>query len=257
MCKCCRIHQPVCRRAPTPPIPFYSTPPTGLLGDAREGMPEVAGPQRPPGFQTPQTSSERSGSEGGGAAPRTAKARRRGGKRRGKATVDDIDTLQIRGRVRKGWAGRGLPAAVVYLAFDAGPRGCMHLALPSRFFLPIAYPRLDPAPFPLHHLPCPPQEYREWMNDRSDLLVPRPQRAPAALEGGASAGGDRHAGTTAKSALAVGPATAAFMPGGAWPVELQELFSRNATLPSAEKAVRPSESLLAAEGSWIEAGEWS
>lgn len=57
-------------------------------------------PGEPPASQTPQSSGERSGSLGGGAAPRT-KARRRGGQKRGKPTVDDLDTLQIRGRVSR------------------------------------------------------------------------------------------------------------------------------------------------------------
>lgn len=50
------------------------------------------------------------------------------------------------------------------------------------------------------------------MNERDDILVARPQRTLAApLAGGA--------GT--KSVLVVAPATAAAMPGGAWPEELQ------------------------------------
>lgn len=63
------------------------------------------------------------------------------------------------------------------------------------------------------------------MTDRSDLHVSRPLRPPGGAAAGAAGG--------AKSALAVGPATAALMPGGAWPEELQELFLRNAALPRA------------------------
>jgi hypothetical protein len=74
------------------------------------------------------------------------------------------------------------------------------------------------------------------MNDRSALLVPRPQRSAAAA---AAAAVSSAAG--AKSALAVGPATAAAMAGGAWPPHLLELFMRNATLPKAEAQPRTSE----------------
>lgn len=74
------------------------------------------------------------------------------------------------------------------------------------------------------------------MNDRSDLLVPRPQRslgAPLAHEAGG--GGGAHG----LGPLAAGPATAASLLGGAWPPELAELFARKCTLPKA--AARPSE----------------
>lgn len=82
-----------------------------MFGEPPAGQPEVEGPQHPPGSQTPQTSGERSGSEGGGgAAPRT-KPKRRGGKRRGRPTLDDIDTLQIRGRVRAAGQGPAGPRA--------------------------------------------------------------------------------------------------------------------------------------------------
>lgn len=50
------------------------------------------------------------------------------------------------------------------------------------------------------------------MNERGDILVARPQRALGSLPAGAAG---------AKSALLVAPATAAAMPGGAWPEELQ------------------------------------
>ena len=71
----------------------------GVEGGLGAAPGKVGGPEQP-GSQTPRSSSERTTSgASGGAAPRTAKARRRGGKKK-KATVDDIDTLQIRGKVR-------------------------------------------------------------------------------------------------------------------------------------------------------------
>ncbi len=77
-------------------MPLLSSLPPDLLGEAAPA--DLQGVDQPPASQTPQSSGERSGSLGGGAAPKT-KPRRRGGKKRGKATVDDLDTLQIRGRV--------------------------------------------------------------------------------------------------------------------------------------------------------------
>lgn len=69
---------------------------------------------------------------------------------------------------------------------------------------------------PSHRCSCTnpplPQDYRDWMNERGDILVARPQRALGTLPAGAAG---------AKSALVVAPATAAAMPGGAWPAELQ------------------------------------
>jgi hypothetical protein len=61
------------------------------------------------------------------------------------------------------------------------------------------------------------------MNDRSDLLVPRPRRTVVPAGGAAS-----------KSALPAQPATAASLPGRAWPAPLQALFARNAALPKAK-----------------------
>ncbi len=56
------------------------------------------------------------------------------------------------------------------------------------------------------------------MNERGDILVARPQRSLGA--GAAGTAG-------AKSALVVAPATAAAMPGGAWPEELLVGAGRN------------------------------
>ena len=64
------------------------------------------------------------------------------------------------------------------------------------------------------------------MNDRSDLLVPRPQRAPGPQGAEPGTGG-------ALGPLAAGPATAAALLGGAWPAELAELFAARCTLPKA------------------------
>ena len=76
-------------------------PGAGLVGEQGQHQQEGEAPRS----QTPETSAERSdGSKG--AAPAGARKGRRvgvGGKKRLKATVDDIDTLQIRGRVS--WAG--------------------------------------------------------------------------------------------------------------------------------------------------------
>ncbi|KAI7836928.1 hypothetical protein COHA_009260 [Chlorella ohadii] len=160
--------------------------PSGLLGEAAPA--DLQGVDQPPASQTPQSSGERSGSLGGGAAPKT-KPRRRGGKKRSKPTVDDLDTLQIRGR-----------------------------------------------------------DYRDWMNERGDILVARPQRALGAAGAAGAAG--------AKSALVVAPATAAAMPGGAWPEELlvgagrmwnEGLFMRHAVLPKAEGA-RPQKGKKGGKG---------
>ena len=101
------------------------------------------------------------------------------------------------------------------------------------------------------------------MNDRSDLLVPRPHRAPqgdaAGTAGKASAlvvrclslfcccaaalcaSACSYTSHTLTPSPQVGPATAASMPGGAWPVELLDLFMSRATLPKAEAAARPGE----------------
>ena len=88
-------------RLPSSPPQLFSSPrsPPGLLGEAAPA--DLQGVDQPPASQTPQSSGERSGSLGGGAAPKT-KPRRRGGKKRSKPTVDDLDTLQIRGRVSVG-----------------------------------------------------------------------------------------------------------------------------------------------------------
>jgi hypothetical protein len=71
----------------------------GEQGQQQEG--------EPPRSQTPESSAERSDGSRGAAPAGGRKARRvgaAGGKKRLKATVDDIDTLQIRGRVG-GWVG--------------------------------------------------------------------------------------------------------------------------------------------------------
>ena len=81
----------------THPTVFPSFFLAALLGEGPAGG--LEGVDQPPASQTPQSSAERSGSLGGGAAPKT-KPRRRGGKKHGKPTVDDLETLQIRGRVR-------------------------------------------------------------------------------------------------------------------------------------------------------------
>ncbi|KAL4426043.1 hypothetical protein ABPG77_007839 [Micractinium sp. CCAP 211/92] len=145
--------------------------PSALLGEegfAPEGQPEVEQQQLPPASQTPQTSEDRSAGARGAAAGARQRGRGakwgRGGPKRAKATVDDIETLQIRG-----W------------------------------------------------------EYREWMADHSDLLVPRPLRSL----------GSAPAGSASKAALVAAPATAAYLPGGAWPQELCELFARVSTIPTA------------------------
>ena len=56
------------------------------------------------------------------------------------------------------------------------------------------------------------------MSDRSDLLVPRPQRAPLPP---AAAGPVSSAAAAAKTTLPIGPGTAALVLGGAWPADLQ------------------------------------
>lgn len=168
----------------------------GLLGEGPPGG--LEGVDQPPASQTPQSSAERSGSLGGGAAPKT-KPRRRGGKKRGKPTVDDLETLQIRGRVSGHGGSRGgrnegwRPER--YLQNHSTHSA---LSLPSDLISACAHSH--------------PQDYRNWMNERDDILVARPQRGLGALPAGAAG---------AKSALVVAPATAAAMPGGAWPEELQ------------------------------------
>lgn len=70
-----------------------------------DGRTEAQQEQESPSSQTPQASEERSaGARGAADAPR-ARGARRGGLKRAKAIVDDIDTLQIRGRVRGGVPG--------------------------------------------------------------------------------------------------------------------------------------------------------
>lgn len=69
------------------------------------------------------------------------------------------------------------------------------------------------------------------MADHSDLLVPRPLRALGAAP----------AGTGSKAAFVAAPATAAYLPGGAWPEELRELFAHVCSIPSAGENIRASE----------------
>ncbi|PSC68963.1 malate dehydrogenase [Micractinium conductrix] len=157
--------------------------PSELLGEE-----EAPPPAQHPSSQTPQTSGERSDGALGG-APR---GRKRGPKRL-KPTVDDIETLQIRGK-----------------------------------------------------------EYREWMSDRSDLLVPRPQRAPLPP---AAAGPVSSAAAAAKTTLPIGPGTAALVLGGAWPADLQALFERNCTLPAAAPRPRAGKKGKAGEEEEEEEGE--
>lgn len=66
--------------------------------------------------------------------------------------------------------------------------------------------------------------------DHSDLLVPRPLRALGATSC-----------RPPRAALAATPASAVYLPGGAWPEELHELFARAATIPAAGSKGRTSE----------------
>ena len=86
----CAYLQSSCSSSPILQLLQPSFPCAELLGEE-----EAPPPAQHPSSQTPQTSGERSDGALGG-APR---GRKRGPKRL-KPTVDDIETLQIRGKVR-------------------------------------------------------------------------------------------------------------------------------------------------------------
>lgn len=187
--------------------------------------------QLPPASQTPQTSEDRSAGARGAAAGARQRGRGarwgRGGPKQAKATVDDIETLQIRGWVGAepaggqgaGQAGRRDERSERAAASSCSKEWGVLRAYRAAAIWPVS---CSDHPKPLL------QEYREWMADHSDLLVPRPLRAL----------GSAPAGSASKFIAA--PATAAYLPGGAWPQELCELFARVSTIPTAGGKARVS-----------------